>query len=82
MIYFERAKCVWDSITWQGQETLYSANIYRYLIYAIFIELHGYPTKGFFEKQYDTLFKSLAYSRKYERFDEKGRRRVPSTGRR
>lgn len=65
---------------WQSQKNLlYNANMYRYLIYAIFIELHHYPTaQGSFAKRYDTQFKSLADSWKSERFDDKGRPRVPS----
>ena len=62
---------------WQSsKDLLYNANMYRYLFYAIFIELHGYPTaEDSFEKRYETQFKSLADSRKYERFDENGKRR-------
>ena len=49
--------------------------MYRYLIYAIFIKLHNYPmAESSFEKRYDTQFKSLVDSLKYERFDEKGRK--------
>ena len=61
---------------WQAQnDLLYNANMYRYLIYAIFIKLHNYPmAESSFEKRYDTQFKSLVDSLKYERFDEKGRK--------
>ena len=56
---------------WQSgdeNETLFSPNIYLQLIYALFVELHGYPCdKGSFEKKIGTKFKSLADSRKYER---------------
>ena len=55
---------------WQQQHkgTLYSPNMYRPLIYALYIALHGYPYKqGSFDKRFDTRFKSLRDSLQNER---------------
>ena len=50
---------------WQQDEgTLFAPNKLRPLIYALYIELHGYPyEEGSLDKQYDTEFRSFADSR-------------------
>ena len=60
---------------WQSNEdTLFAPDELRPLIYALYIELHGYPYEaGSMEKRFDTLFESLKESRK-NRSDSGGNR--------
>ena len=62
---------------WQQQHdgVLFSPNMYRFLINALYIALHQYPfAKDSLDKRYDTRFKSLKDSLKNERLDKSGNR--------